>query len=130
MESSSASEVYIIESDASVAIALARLFRAAKFAATCFKSVEDFLRSDIQGERACVISEVELPGISGLALPKLLVEAGKKLPVIIVTAATASDLKDRSLHPGAVAHLSKPADDEDLLRAVADALISHERSET
>ena len=130
MEPSATPLVYIVEDDASVAVALSRLVRAAGLDARSFGSTEEFLAADIRAERACVVSDVRLPGISGLAIPELLLKAGKKLPVIIISGDDAADLEERALHAGATAFFRKPAGDAALLKAIFNALepISREGS--
>jgi FixJ family two-component response regulator len=51
-----------------------------------FDSVEEFMRADLTDENACVLSDVRMPGTSGLELPVLLARAGRHLPVIFITA--------------------------------------------
>jgi DNA-binding NarL/FixJ family response regulator len=79
-------KLYIVDDEASVRSALARLARSAKMMPLTFESVEEFIRSDFSDENACVIADVQLAGISGLELPELLGRAGHALPVIFVTA--------------------------------------------
>ncbi len=68
---------------------------------------------------ACVISDVQMPGTSGLDLPVLLARAGRRVPVIFVTAHDTPETRDRAQSAGAVAYFRKPVDDQALLDAVA-----------
>jgi FixJ family two-component response regulator len=111
-------QVYIVEDEPSVATAYARLVRSARMYPRMFASVEDFLLSEISDENACVVSDVQFPGKSGLELPELLQEAGYKLPVIFVTAHDTSQARDTAQRVGGAAYFRKPVDDQALLDAI------------
>src|SRR5260370_35205507 len=87
-------QVYIVDDEPSVCTAYARLVRSAKMKPRTFASVEDFLRSDFSDENACVISDIQMPGTSGLDLPALLAGAGRRLPVVFVTAHDTAETRD------------------------------------
>ena len=71
----------------------ARLVRSAKMKPRYLCSVADFLSSSFSDENACVISDVAMPGTSGLELPSLLARDGHRLPVIFITARHARDAR-------------------------------------
>lgn len=114
--------VYIVDDEPSVRTAYARLVRAANMEARTFASVEDFLQADVSDENACVISDVRMPGKSGLELPILLSRAGRRLPVIFSTAHDTSETREHAHRAGAVAYFRKPVDDQALLDAIAWAI--------
>src|SRR4051794_23921508 len=111
--------VYIVDDEPSVCTAYARLVRSAKMNPRAFASVEDFMRSDFSDENACVISDIHMPGTSGLDLPALLARAGRRLPVIFVTAYDTAETRDCAQSAGAAAYFRKPVDDQALLDAIA-----------
>lgn len=115
-------QVYIVDDEPSVSTAYARLVRSAKMQPRAFASVEDFLRSDFSDENACVISDIRMPGVSGLDLPGMLARAGHRVPVIFVTAHDTADTRDLAQRVGAAAYFRKPVDDQALLDAIAWAL--------
>ena len=115
-------QVYIVDDEPSVCIALARLVRSAKMQPHAFASVEDFMRADLPDKNACVVSDVQFPGTSGLELPVLLSQAGRRLPVIFVTGQDTPEIRDRAQRLGAAAYFRKPVDDQALLDAIAWAL--------
>ena len=115
-------QVYIVDDEASVCTAYARLIRSARMAPRTFSSVEDFLGSDFSDENACVISDVQMPGASGLELPSLLERAGHRLPVIFVTAHDTPETRERAQRLGAAGYFRKPVDDQALLDAIVWAL--------
>ena len=118
-------QIYIIDDEASVCTAYARLVRSAKMQAQMFASVEDFLRSDFTVENACVISDIQMPGISGIELPGLLEKAGRKLPVIFVTAHDTPETRELAQSIGGAAYFRKPVDSQALLDAIAWSLSGH-----
>ena len=87
-----------------------------------FASVEDFVRSNPSDVNACVVSDIQMPGLSGLDLPALLARAGHQLPVIFVTAHDTPETRARAQSMGAVGYFRKPVDDQALLDAIAWAL--------
>lgn len=115
-------QIYIVDDEPSVCVAYARLARSARMQPRTFASVEEFIRSEFTDINACVISDIQMPGISGLDLPGLLARAGHHLPVIFVTAHDTSDIRDRAQSAGAAAYFCKPVDDQALLDAIAWAL--------
>jgi FixJ family two-component response regulator len=87
-----------------------------------FASVEDFMRSEVSDENACIVSDVQFPGASGLELPVLLTRAGRQLPVIFVTTLDTPETRARAQRIGAAAYFRKPVDGQALLDAIAWAL--------
>lgn len=112
-------QVYIVDDEPSVGMAYARLMRSANITPRTFASVEDFIRSDFTDENACVISDVRMPGISGLELPELLARAGHRVPVILTTAHDTPETREIAHRAGAAAFFRKPVDDQALLDAIA-----------
>lgn len=115
-------KVYIVDDEPSVCTAYARLVRSAKMQPRTFASVEDFIRADFTDENACVVSDVQFPGRSGLELPVLLDRAGHHLPVIFVTAHDTPETRDLACRSGAAGYFHKPVDDQALLDAIVWAL--------
>jgi FixJ family two-component response regulator len=112
-------QVYIVDDESSVCTAYARLVRSAKMQPRTFASVEEFMRADFSDENACVVSDVQFPGRSGLELPVLLGRAGHHLPVIFVTAHDTPETRDLAQRFGAAGYFRKPVDDQALLDAIA-----------
>jgi FixJ family two-component response regulator len=117
-------QVYIIDDEPSICSAYARLARSAKMQPQTFASVEDFMRADFSDENACILSDLRMPGISGLELPALLSRAGRHLPVIFITAHDSVEARESAQRAGAAAYFRKPVDDQALLDAIAWALSS------
>jgi FixJ family two-component response regulator len=115
-------QIYIVDDEPSICTAYARLVRSAGMQPRTFASVEDFMRSDFVDADACVVSDVQFPGKSGLELPALLDQAGHRLPVIFVTAHDTPETRDLAQRAGAVAYFRKPVDDQALLDAISWAI--------
>ena len=114
--------VAIVDDDHSVQSALKDLMEAAGLSARCFASAEEFLESNLRGETACLVTDVRMPGMSGLELQAKLKAEGSRIPIIFITAHGDAKVKSRAMTAGAVEFLSKPFDDEALLDKVRAAL--------
>jgi len=117
--------VYIVDEDASVRIAYARLVDSAMMQSFTFSSVEDFLQSEFTDDKACVVSDVPMPGISGFELPVLLNRAGRELSVILITSCDTQEMRNVARCAGAVAYFRKPVDGQALLDAINWATSEH-----
>lgn len=84
-----------------------------------FASVEEFIQTELPDDNACLISDVAMPGMSGLELPALLARAGRRLPVIFITAHDTPETREIAQRNGASAYFRKPVDDQALLDAIA-----------
>ena len=111
-------QVYIIDDDPSVCTAFSRLVRSGGMDAHTFRSVEEFLESAFLTSDACVVADVQLPGMSGLEVPRLLSERGCVMPVIFVSGQLPDVVKADASKVGAVACFRKPVDGHALLDAI------------
>jgi FixJ family two-component response regulator len=114
--------VVIVDDDDSVRGTLKELLRAAGFTSRTFESAEDFLRSGHQQETACLITDIRMPGMSGLDLQARLNAERCRIPTIFITAHGDEDMRFQALRAGAVEFLPKPFDDEVLIESVRAAL--------
>ncbi len=114
--------IYIVDDEPSVRAAYARLVRSARMQPQTFCTVEEFLSAKVTDENACIVSDIKMPGSSGLALPGLLVQAGRRLPVIFITAHDTAETRDTAQRVGAAGFFRKPVDGQALLDAIEWAL--------
>jgi FixJ family two-component response regulator len=112
--------IAIVDDDASVCEAIQGLVEASGFAAEAFSSAEEFLQSERLNDTACLITDVQLPGMSGLQLQNHLSVSGSRIPIIVITAFPGDDR--RALAAGAICFLLKPVIKEDLLSCIRLAL--------
>ena len=118
----SAQLVVIVDDDRSVQSALKDLMESAGLSARCFGSAEEFLESDERNQTACLVTDIRMPGMSGLELQAKLKAEGSRIPIIFITAHDDAKMKTQAMKAGAVEFLSKPFDDEVLLEKVRAAL--------
>jgi FixJ family two-component response regulator len=110
--------VSIVDDDASVRRSTRRLIRSFGFRAEAFGSAEEFLGSDDLEATACLILDVRMPGMDGLALQQRLAERVSTIPIVFLTAQASEDEERRARHAGAVDVLHKPVGKEELLRVL------------
>lgn len=116
------SVIAIVDDDASLRRALARLLRTMGYQAVTFASAETFLQVGLQIPLDCLVLDVWLPGMSGVALLEHLVVLGSTLPIILITGREDVQMRLRAAQMGVVAYLRKPLDKEDLRQALQRAL--------
>ena len=115
--------VAIVDDDDSVRGTLQELLRSAGFSSRAFESAEEFLGSGHQQETGCLITDIRMPGMSGLELQARLNAERCRIPTIFITAHGDEEMRFQALRAGAVEFLPKPFDDEILVesgRAVRD----------
>jgi FixJ family two-component response regulator len=110
--------IAVVDDDESVRNAVHGVLRSAGLKARTFASAEEFLGSDHRGQTVCLITDMQMPGMSGLELLAQLAAAEQRIPVIFITAFGNPRLRDQARRAGAVQFLDKPFDDEVLLEIV------------
>jgi FixJ family two-component response regulator len=110
--------VAIVDDDAPVRAALLDLLDEAGFPACAFASGEEFLASGRQYECWCLITDIRMPGMSGLDLQSRLKAERLRVPIIFITAHGDERMRMQALRAGAVEFLAKPFDDKVLLDTV------------
>ena len=114
--------ISIIDDDEFMLDAVKNLVRSLGYKATVFSSAEDYLRSEHVRDSACVISDLQMPGMSGADLQDRLITDGLCTPMIFMTAYFDEEVRRRVLDCGAFGVLSKPFDDECLIKCIDEAL--------
>ena len=114
--------ISIIEDDESVREATKVLIQSLGYAVATFASAEEYLRSDHIQDTSCLITDLQLPGMSGIELQEQLSFGGSRVPVIIMTAFSEEKVRDRALKSGAFGFLSKPFRDVCLITCLEKAL--------
>src|SRR5215467_9096736 len=118
--------ISIVEDDQFFRESLRRLIKSQGYTVEAFSSAADFLGSSRLIETACVIADVNMPGMSGIELHRHLVNGGRSIPTILVTAYPNDSDEVRALNDGVVCYLRKPINDEHLMRCLRTALPSFE----
>jgi FixJ family two-component response regulator len=114
--------VHIIDDDASLRGALDSLLRSIGLRTQVFGSVREFLDAHVGDAPGCIVSDVRLPGMSGLDLQSQLSELGIHLPIILITGHGDIPMSVRAMKAGAVDFLPKPFRDQDMIDAVSTAI--------
>jgi len=114
--------ISVIDDDDSLRAAIARLIRLLGYTVSAHASAEDFLASGEVGRARLVITDIRLPGISGIALKRALDDYQKTMPVVLITAASDPDILARAGVCGAFYLLAKPFKAVDMIACVRRAL--------
>lgn len=114
--------VAIIDDDESVRTATASLLRASGFATSTFACAEDFLRSPRLDDADCVITDVQMPGMSGVELQARLLATGHRVPLLFITAFPEERIRQQVTRAGAVGFLTKPFDGNEILACLTRAI--------
>ena len=117
--------IAVVDDDESIRRTTTLLIESFGLRATAFESAESFLQSGQQHSTACLILDVRMPRMNGLQLQSELAAAGCSIPIIFITAYDDKDSRRRATKAGAVAFLSKPFNDEQLLETVHSVLGHH-----
>lgn len=122
-----AARVFVIDDDASLRKSLQRLLKAHGCPVETFESADTFLRSGRTGCAGCLVLDVHMPGLDGLALQDALVRASCDMPIIFLTGRGDIPTSVRAMKAGALDFLTKPVDDEVLLRAIQNAFAQNQK---
>ena len=114
--------ISIIDDDPSVRKATDGLVRSLGYRSFTFASAEDFLESDHISDTSCVITDVQMPGLSGVELQTVLIARGARLPMIFITAFPEDRIRRCVLEAGAIGFLSKPFEEAVLIEHLETAL--------
>ena len=114
--------VAIVDDDPWALDGLQRLLRSAGWKAETFASAQEFLASARAEAPACLVLDLQLPGLSGLDLQKWMAEAGLETPIVFLTGHGDIPASVQAMKAGAVEFLTKPVDDQKLLQAIHEAI--------
>jgi CheY-like chemotaxis protein len=116
--------ISIVDDDQFVRNSLTRLIKSFGYVAAAYPSAGDFLKSAQLEETSCLIADVHMPGMTGVELYEYLIEAGRAIPTILITAYPDDRVRTRAVDKGVLAYLVKPFSEIDLTRYVRLALKS------
>jgi RNA polymerase sigma factor (sigma-70 family) len=114
--------VFIVDDDASVRKSLERLVRSVGLQGRTFASAPEFLQRASPDGPSCLVLDVRMPEVSGLALQETLAATGHSIPIVFITGHGDISMSVRAMKAGAVDFLPKPFNDQDLLDAVQAAI--------
>ena len=114
--------VFVVDDDPSVRASIQGLLKSANLRSESYGTAEDFLGSKRPEGPSCLVLDVSLPGVNGLDFQRELADAGIQIPIIFVTGHGDIPMTVKAMKSGAVEFLTKPFDDQDLLKAIHQAL--------
>src|SRR5215470_5843350 len=114
--------ISIIDDDTFVRHAMDDLVQSLGYRTAIFPSAEHFLESGRVGETSCLITDLQMPGLSGLELQSHLRAKGHRTPVIFITAFPEEKSRNMALRGGAIGFLTKPCNEEALINCIEIAL--------
>ncbi|MBL9145128.1 MAG: response regulator transcription factor [Verrucomicrobiaceae bacterium] len=119
--------VFIVDDDPSVCRSLSRLVKQAGLVGKAFTSPESFLHALTEPltRPTCLVVDLQMPGLNGLELQRRLSSSPAACPVIFISGNGDIPSSVQAMRQGAVTFLTKPFDNDDLLRAIAEALEKH-----
>ena len=114
--------VAIVDDDESLRNATSNLLEAAGFSTATFADAESFLEAAGERRAACLLTDMRMPGMSGLDLHRHLVASGTPIPTVLITAYASDEARVRAREAGIVCCLAKPFAPDQLLECVREAL--------
>jgi FixJ family two-component response regulator len=114
--------ISIVDDDESIRESTKGFVRSLGYEAAAFASAEEFLQSDSVDSTSCLITDVQMPGLSGIELQLGLIAQGVQMPTIFITAFPEEETRARAMKAGALGYLSKPFSEDSLLRCLGAAL--------
>jgi len=122
MVAASNHHIAVVDDDKVMREAIEGLVRSMGHKATAYDSASGFLGSQVQHQFSCIITDIQMPGLSGLDLQEALAAAGVSTPIIFVTALPREDVRRRAVEAGSLCFLIKPFKAEDLIRCIEEAI--------
>ena len=114
--------ISIVDDDALARDGIKELVESLGYKALTFVSAEHFLQSGLIAQTVCLISDIQMPGLSGLDLQEELQARGYHTPVILITAYPSEQQRTRAFGAGAIGFLSKPFAEESLIDCLSVAM--------
>jgi FixJ family two-component response regulator len=121
--------ISIVEDDEPFRESMRKLMTSLGYTVEAFPSATNFLASPLLAQTACLVSDVQMPGMTGIELHRHLVDAGYAIPTILLTAYPNEAARTRTLKDGVVCYLRKPVDDDRLEQCLRRALKSGKPAE-
>ena len=110
--------VFVVDDDPSVRKSLTRLLGSSGYAVEAFASAREFLARGPYAGPCCLVLDVRMPGLTGLALQEALMTAGRRMSIVFLTGHVDVPMSVKAMKGGAVDLLTKPVDARDLLKAI------------
>ena len=114
--------IAVVDDDASVRDATTGWLRSLGYIANGFSSADEFLKSSYIRSTSCLVTDLQMPGMTGLALYGQLSASGNPIPTILMTANPDINVRSQALNAGVAGYLVKPFNEQDLIDCIKSAL--------
>ena len=114
--------ISIVDDDEALREAMECFVQSLGYNVSTFGSAEEFLNSGQVDDTSCLITDVQMPGLSGVELQDRLIARGHRIPIIFITAYSDENVRTRAMKAGALAFLTKPVNADNLLGYLEKAL--------
>lgn len=114
--------IAVVDDDRSIRNATQDLLNAAGFTTFTFEDAKSFLGSSVCATAACLVTDMRMPGMSGIELHRHLAASGVGIPTVIITAHPEDPVRDRAREAGITCFLTKPFSPDELLECVRKAV--------
>jgi FixJ family two-component response regulator len=114
--------ISVVDDDMSVREATAGLLESHGYGTAAFASAEEFLHSQSLADTSCLVTDVRMPGVSGVDLQRRLIDAGRHIPTIFMTAYPEEHMRAAALKGGAFGFLTKPVNEQRFMTCLKGAL--------
>ena len=118
----------IIDDDDSMRCAMKSLVTSLGLRVHTFRSAEEFLQSPRVDDTSCLITDLQMPGLSGVELQNLLLSQARHVPIILVTGFPEERMRNRAMEAGALGFLSKPFESQTLIKLIEKAIATGRKS--
>jgi FixJ family two-component response regulator len=116
-------KIAVIDDDESFRVALVESLSSLGYRSDGYASGEDYIPGIGNKSFDCIVTDIHMPGISGLELTKLLSAGGSNIPVVLITARSDTNLEARAAAAGAARLLRKPFEISDLIKCIEGAVM-------
>ncbi len=114
--------IAIVDDDESVCVGMIDFMQSLGYDAHSYGSAEAFLQSQERHHASCLISDVQMAGIGGLELQRILLAEGSRIPIIFITAFPDTQVQQQAMQAGATCFLCKPCDEDVLVNCLETAI--------
>jgi len=115
--------IAVVDDDEAFRASMRRLLRSMGYLTATFSDAAQFLASSVVGDAACLIADIQMPSMSGIELHRHLVESGREIPTILVTAYADERDEGEMLKAGVNCYLRKPLNETELIECLRSALV-------
>jgi FixJ family two-component response regulator len=120
--------ISIVDDDEAVREATKGLVRSLGYSASTFSSAGEFLASKRVHDTSCLITDLHMPGLSGVDLQRRLIADGHRMPIIFMTAFPEESIQAEAMKAGAICYMTKPYSDDHLIGCLERALNAKENA--